>query len=121
MTYLRLSSTRGGAGGIERQREDCVDLARTIGLDTVAEFVDEGRSAYRGPERAGFSELLNVARTAEWVAVVVWHLDRLTRRSTHLEELIELAATRRVPIYAVHGGLLDLGTHEGRMVARFMT
>lgn len=52
---------------------------------------------------------------------MVWHLDRFTRQSTHLEELIELAVTRNVQIYAVHGGLLDLATHEGRMVARLTT
>ncbi len=52
---------------------------------------------------------------------MVWNLDRFTRQPAQLEELIRLAGTRRLHLHAVHGGLLDLSTHEGRMIARFMT
>ena len=120
MTNLRLSRTRQGGGGIERQREDCAELARAVGLRCWTEFVDEGRSAYRDGARAGFDALLKRARGAASVAVVVWHLDRITRQPAQLEELIRIAVDRRVQVHAVHGGLLDLSTHEGRMIARFM-
>jgi hypothetical protein len=50
-------------------------------------------------------------------AVVVWDLDRLTRRPVEIEHFIDLADRKGVMLASV-GGDVDLGTDNGRMFAR---
>ena len=51
-------------------------------------------------------------------AVLVWHVDRLYRRTNELEEYISICQPRNVPTHTVQSGPLDLATPSGRMVAR---
>lgn len=51
--------------------------------------------------------------------VVAWHIDRLTRRLTELEELIELAQRTGLRIATVTGDV-DLSTDAGRLVGRIL-
>lgn len=50
-------------------------------------------------------------------AVVVWDLDRLTRRPIEIEEFIDLADRKGVSLASV-GGDVDLSTDNGRLFAR---
>ncbi|MCY7290261.1 MAG: recombinase family protein, partial [Cryobacterium sp.] len=45
--------------GVERQREDCLQLARERGWEVVAEFADNDISAYSGRSRPGYRALLD--------------------------------------------------------------
>jgi DNA invertase Pin-like site-specific DNA recombinase len=117
--YLRISTDKSGDGlGIERQREDCRKLAEQRGWTVVQEIVENNTSATIGP-RPGFEQLLQLMQGRQIDAVVVWHVDRLLRKMTDLERVIELVETSGVRLVTVSGDI-SLDTDMGRMVGRIM-
>lgn len=120
LVYLRISEDRTGEeAGVDRQRDDCLALCGRLGLD-VAEgdvFMDNDISAYLNKKRPGFEEMLERVKTGP-SRVIVWHVDRLYRRPRELEDLIDLVESHPIRIEAVMGGVFDLNTHEGRLMAR---
>lgn len=119
--YLRISQDRVGAGlGVERQQEDCRELARRLELDVAEVYVDNDVSAYSGKRRPAYEQLLHDILDGTIDAVIAWHTDRLHRSPpTELERYIEVCDKRSVPTYTVRaGGALDLSSAAGRMQAR---
>lgn len=116
--YTRISEDRFGEGeGVERQREDCEKLAANRGLDVVALYEDNNKSAMHG-KRPRYEDLCAAVTAGEIDVVIVWKTDRLYRR---LKELIELTEVfREVPVYSVQSGDVDLSTADGRMVAHML-
>lgn len=118
-TYTRISRDPTGEGaGVARQEEDCRSLAASNGVGVVASFSDNDTSAYSGSPRPGYRALLAAIEAGEVDVVLVWHTDRLYRRTKDLEEYISVCQPRNVPTLAVQAGPLDLATPSGRMVAR---
>jgi site-specific DNA recombinase len=117
--YLRISTDKSGDGlGIERQREDCRKLAEQRGWPVVQEIVENNTSATIGP-RPGFEQLLQLMQWRQIDAVIVWHVDRLLRKMTDLERVMELVDTTGVRLVTVSGDI-SLDTDMGRMVGRIM-
>lgn len=59
VVYLRISEDRTGAeAGVERQRQDCLDMCARLGITDPAIFMDNDISAYSGKKRPGYIELL---------------------------------------------------------------
>lgn len=117
--YCRMSKDREGAGlGIERQREDCEQLARQLGVDIVAIYSDNDLSAYSGKPRPGYQKLLNDLQVGYADTVLAWHTDRLHRSPAELEEYIDVCEPRKIQTRTVKAGHLDLTTATGRMIAR---
>jgi site-specific DNA recombinase len=115
--YTRISQDRTGAGlAVERQEVECRQLAERLGLTIVEVYSDNDISAYSGKPRPGYRRLLAAIRGGQVGAVVVWHLDRLTRQPSELETYLDVA--RDVPTYSVTAGQLDLATPSGKMTAR---
>lgn len=115
--YTRISRDREGAGlGVERQRDDCQELARRLGWSVVATHTDNDLSAYSGKPRPGYKALLEDIRAGRVDAVLAWHNDRLHRSPVELEQYIEVCGS--VPTQFVKAGDLDLSTASGRMTAR---
>ena len=118
LVYLRISEDRTGAeAGVERQREDCLGLCARLGVADPLVFVDNDTSAYKNKKRPGYTELLEHVKRGP-VRIVAWHVDRLYRRPRELEDLIDLVEAHPIRIETVTGGLFDLNTHEGRLMAR---
>ena len=118
VVYLRISEDRTGRqSGVSRQLEDCELLANRRGLTVATVLVDNDLSAYDGTRRPGYEALVGHIR-AGISRIVVWHLDRLYRQPWELEALIDLVEDRALRIETVNGGLFDLNTHEGRLMAR---
>jgi site-specific DNA recombinase len=117
--YTRISRdpTRQGAG-VARQEEDCRTKAEASGWTVVRVYSDNDISAYSGTPRPGYRQLLADIKAGELDAVLVWHVDRLYRRTAELEEYISVCQPRNVPTITVQSGPLDLATPSGRMVAR---
>lgn len=63
--------------------------------------------------------MLEAIGRREAEVVVAWHVDRLTRRLTELEELIVLAEDTSIRIATVTGDV-DLSTDAGRLVGRIL-
>lgn len=109
--YTRVSIDRTGQSlAVERQERECRELAEKLKLSVSRVFVDNDISATSGKRRADFEALL----ASKPKAIIVWHQDRLLRKGTDLERVIDL----NVPVYTVAAGTLDLATPAGRAVAR---
>lgn len=119
--YARISRDRAGAGlGVDRQEADCRALAKRLGWEVVAVFVDNDVSAASGKPRPQYRAMLDAVRAGEVRGIVAWHTDRLHRRPTELEEFITLAESHALQVQTVKAGNLDLSTPSGRMVARML-
>jgi DNA invertase Pin-like site-specific DNA recombinase len=114
-----MSRDREGAGlGIERQLEDCEQLARQLGVEIIATYADNDLSAYSGKPRPDYLRLLEDLRAGRADTVLAWHTDRLHRSPAELEEYIDVCEPRRIQTRTVKAGHLDLTTATGRMIAR---
>src|SRR5881397_1487977 len=100
--YARISSDReGDALGVNRQLEDCKQLAGLRGWQVVETYVDDDVSAYSGKPRPEYARMLHDLQTGTITGVLVYHLDRLHRQPKELEEFFEVCK---------HAGVDDLAT-----------
>lgn len=121
--YVRISRDKTGAGlGVERQEQDCRELAERLGWTVVAVYTDNDLSAYSGKPRPGYLALLDSISAGAVDAVIAWHSDRLHRSPVELETYIGVCTDdeRDVPTHCVKAGRVDLATPSGRAMARTM-
>lgn len=117
--YARISADREGAGlGVARQEKDCRAHLKQLGHHVGEVLVDNDISGYKRKARPGYQQLLDRVRTGASDGFAVWHLDRLTRHPAELEEVIEAVEARKALVLTVTGGAYDLGTTDGRAMAR---
>src|SRR3954452_8583363 len=90
--YLRQSLDRTGLGAaVDRQREDCLKLCAERGWEVVEMYVDNDVSASSRKPRPAYLRMLAAIEKGSADVLVAWHVDRLTRKLTDLEHLIELS------------------------------
>lgn len=119
--YARISSDREGDGlGVRRQVEDCERLAAAKRWEVVDRYVDDDVSAYNGHVRQGYRRMLGDLRDGYLDAVLVWHLDRLSRQPRELEEFFDLCDSVGVTRLASVSGDINLATHDGQFLARIL-
>lgn len=104
---------------MERQREDCLKLCAERGWDVAQVFTDNDVSASSRKPRPEYARMLAAVDAGGAEIVVAWHVDRLTRRLTELEELIDLSQRTGLRIATVTGDV-DLSTDAGRLVGRIL-
>ncbi|MFJ8298488.1 recombinase family protein [Streptomyces sp. NPDC094447] len=78
--YLRLSLYRDDTTAIERQEADCRSWAARNGLTVRKVHIDRGRSGYKHVSRKGFDAALTAVTAGVVGVLVVWKLDRLSRK-----------------------------------------
>lgn len=116
--YVRISSDSEGAGlGVRRQRADCEALAARLGWDVLDVYEDNDVSATSGRPRPAYERMMQAVGAGRVRGVVVWDVDRLTRTPRELEDVIDYADRMGLQLASV-GGDIDLGTEQGRMMAR---
>jgi site-specific DNA recombinase len=119
--YARISSDVEGSGlGVARQLEDCRKLADSLGWPVAEEYVDNDLSAYSGKRRPGYERMLADLRDGERDAVIVYHVDRLTRRPIELEQFLEAMDAAKVRQVRFVVGDTDLNTGDGLLVVRML-
>jgi site-specific DNA recombinase len=120
--YTRISSDSELVGaGVERQRIDCLALAKRLGVIDPLVIVDNDVSAFdRRRVRPGWRDVVTMIKSGDLDVLVAWHTDRLYRRLADLEELVTLIEQNNVAIHTVTSGDLDLTTASGRMTARIL-
>lgn len=118
--YVRISKDREGSHlGVDRQLEDCRELAARLGLTVVEIFTDNDVSAYSGRVRKDYQRMCEaLADPGAPATVICWHTDRLHRSPTELESWIALSEAHGISVQTCKAGLLDLATPAGQMVAR---
>lgn len=100
---------------LDVQRERIQAYAVAKGLVLVDVFADEGVSG-KDLKRPALEDVLERCRRGEVGHVIVWKLDRLTRRTRHLLSLVEdLFLARKIELHSVSESL-DTSTPHGRFV-----
>lgn len=118
--YARISQDREGAGlGVDRQVIDCEAEAERRGWTVAEVYVDNDISAYSGKRRPGYERMLQDLAEGYRDAVIVWHMDRLTRRMIELEQFVAICDRGGVEVAAVHGDF-NVGDGDGLFSARIM-
>ncbi|WP_435199493.1 recombinase family protein [Janibacter sp. GS2] len=116
--YVRISSDPTGRRlGVTRQQQACREAADAKGWPVHRVYEDNDLSAYSGKPRPEYQAMLDDLAAGVIDAVVVWDLDRLTRRPIEIEHFIELADRHGIALASV-GGDADLSTDNGRLFAR---
>lgn len=117
--YLRISQDREMDGlAIERQREDCENLARFRRWEVVDTYVDQSKSATdRTAIRPDYDRMVADYQLGRFDAIICYDLDRLTRQPRQLEDWIDAAELRGLALVTANGDA-DLSTDGGRMYAR---
>lgn len=117
--YLRISQDRTGReAGVARQEPDCVALGGRLGWEIVDRYVDNDISAFSGKRRPGYERLKADLLAGRIDAIIVWHPDRLYRRSRDLLDLIDLLGETKPEVATCQAGTVDLSTPNGRLVAK---
>jgi DNA invertase Pin-like site-specific DNA recombinase len=100
---------------LDAQRARITAYATAKALDLTEVLVDEGLSG-KDLKRPALEALLERCRRGEVGHVIVWKLDRLTRRTRHLLSLVEdLFLARKIELHSVSESL-DTSTPHGRFV-----
>lgn len=116
--YVRISQDREqSALGVRRQEVDCRALADLRGWVVAGVYCDNDTSATSTRPRPEYERMLQDIRDKQIDAVVVWDVDRLTRKPRELEDIIDLADTHEIALASV-GGEIDLSNMNGRFMAR---
>jgi DNA invertase Pin-like site-specific DNA recombinase len=120
--YTRISRDDEGDGlGVTRQREDCERLTDLRGWAVAKIYEDNDVSAYkRNVRRPEFELMLSDLADGLIDGVVAYDLDRLARQPRDLERLIDLYDGRKRLVFATVTNDVNLGTADGRTMARVM-
>jgi site-specific DNA recombinase len=117
--YARISLDSEGEGkGVKRQIADCQKLATELGWPVVEEYVDNDVSAYSGKARPAYERMLQDIESGAIDAILVYNLDRLTRRPKEFEAFNEIATGAGFANVRFVTGGMDLGTDDGLFIGR---
>ncbi len=115
--YARVSTDEQARDGVslEAQRTRIRAYAQAKDLPLCDILVDEGRSG-KDLKRPALQELLAQCKRGAVAHVIVWRLDRLTRRTRHLLSLVEdTFLAKHIELHSVSESL-DTSTPHGRFV-----
>jgi site-specific DNA recombinase len=123
--YCRVSSAaQRDAHTIDAQLAALPEYAERQGWKVVARYQDDGHSAKAGSleTRRGLIRLLADATDGIFDVILVWDIDRLTRSEDLTERGAIMGAIQRagVKLATISGGVLELDTAQGDMMASFM-
>lgn len=117
--YVRISLDKTGEHlGVQRQLEDCQNLASARGWTVVDIYEDNSISASDSSKtRPEYDRMLRDYDAGKFTALVCYDLDRLTRQPRQLEDWIDRAEKNGLKLVTANGEA-DLTTDGGRMFAR---
>ncbi|NXY95985.1 recombinase family protein [Streptomyces sp. BR123] len=115
--YVRISKDRKGQElGIQRQEQACRELCERLGWGVHKVYPENDMSASTTSkrQRAVYSEMLRNARDGLIDGIVVYSIDRLTRRITELTSFLEEQKEYGFAFATTEGE--DTSTASGRMI-----
>lgn len=119
--YARISADREETQlGVQRQVDDCEELAARRGWQIAERYIDNDISAYSGKARPEYRRMLSDIAAGHIDAVIVYHQDRLHRQPRELEEFFDVCDRAGIKNMATVSGDVDLSTDDGKFHARIM-
>jgi site-specific DNA recombinase len=119
--YARISRDVEGTGaGVARQVQDCHKLAESLGWAVAGEYVDNDLSGYSGKHRPEYERMLTDLADGYLDGVLVYHVDRLTRRPIELEQFLNVVDRAKVKHVRFVTGDTDISTGDGLLMARLL-
>jgi DNA invertase Pin-like site-specific DNA recombinase len=122
--YARISRDASGESvGVKDQVAQAKAHLTALGWPEPRVYQDNDLSASRrGTRRPGFETLLSDIETGVVDGLAARHLDRLLRRVTDLERVLDAIETRStaVPVVFVEASEIDLTNASGRLIARIL-
>lgn len=119
--YARISADPTGRGlGVGRQIEDCEKLCTDEGWTVVQRYADNDVSAFSGKLRPQYEAMLAAVESGGIDVLVAYHADRLHRSPIELERFIGVVERAQCDVRTISGGVLDLSSSAGRMLARLL-
>jgi site-specific DNA recombinase len=115
--YCRISRDwEGKELGVERQRQDCLQIAKRRGWTVVDHYIDNDVSAAKTSKkvRKEYRRLLDDIEAGKLDAVVLWMEDRLQRQVIELAEFLKVCDAAGVTRIASAGGEFDLSDPDQR-------
>lgn len=106
--------------GVARQVEDCQRLAKQLGWTVAEVYQDNDFSAYSGKQRPAYQRMLADLSDGTRDGVLVYHVDRLTRRPIELEDFLATLDAAKVRNVRFVVGDSDIMTGDGLMVVRML-
>ena len=117
--YARIFSDADGTrAGVDRQVAYCRRLADQLGWAVAAEYVDNDLSAYSGKQRPEYERMIADLGDGLIDGILVYNIDRLTRRPVELEAFVAALDEARVTDVQFVTGDTRLATDDGLMMAR---
>lgn len=112
--YMRVSTEKQTE---KSQLEPCIQFCNDKGYSIIADpFVDHAKSAYHNVHRPKYEEVLKLVKEREIEHIVVWALDRWTRKGAkELKNSIEYLRCYNVQLHSVQEQWLESINIEGGM------
>jgi len=105
---------------VQRQVDDCRAEAARRGWPVAELYIDDDKSAWSGRARPEYRRMVADIERRAVDAVIVWHLDRLTRTPRELEDFVDLCDRGLGTPIAWVSGDFDVSTGDGRFMARIL-
>lgn len=112
--YTRVS-TEDQKLGLESQKRSISLFLASKGINKYEEYIDHGISA-KNTDRPRFKELLKDANAGNIQLLIVWKLDRLSRKLSDLLELIKTFDKLGIKIISIHENIDMTTTHGTAMM-----
>jgi site-specific DNA recombinase len=119
--YVRVSTKHQADRGLSLKAQESRIRAQAAaaGLDIREIVADRGLSGKSLGNRPGAQRILEMVKTRQIAAVIVWKLDRITRSVRDLMTLVELLTANGVRLISITESL-DTETPAGRMVVTIL-
>lgn len=120
VAYCRISKDHDGRDvpGIARQRADCEAWAEANGHDLVDVFTDNLPASKRKLYRPGFESAVAAVEQGLAQAIVVWRTDRLCRRPSEGERVIEVLQDAGGELFVTTNPASGIGSTGGLLMLR---
>lgn len=121
--YARISQDRTGlSAGVNDQIAQGRERLAAAGWPEPVIYEDNDISARSGKIRPGFEQMLVDIESGAVDGLAARHLDRLLRRVTDLERVLDVIESQRrpIPVLLVESSEIDLSSASGRLLARIL-
>lgn len=113
--YCRISSDpKERRLGVERQEQDCRELAGRLGWTVTEVYTDNDMSASKGKFRPAFNRMMKDAEQGKADAVLVTKIDRLTRSLAEFSTFMDWIDQHKVSFATTEGDNTD--TESGQTI-----